>query len=138
MDNDTQKNWLNRNWKWLALVAVIGGIVACIGCVILFGATIFGALKSSEPYEMAMDRVQENETAVAALGAPIDAGFLVSGSIEISGPSGNADLSIPVSGPKGSGTLYVVAVKSAGQWELLRLELAVKDSGERINLLTQH
>ena len=134
MDNE---NWLTRNWKWLALVAVIGGIVACIGCVVLFGATIFGALKSSEPYEMAIDRVQENKAAVAALGAPIDTGFLVSGSIEISGPRGNADLSIPVSGPKGSGTLYVVAVKSAGQWELVRLELEIKDSGERINLLTE-
>jgi hypothetical protein len=58
------------------------------------------------------------------------------GNINVNGSSGHADLAIPVSGPEGSGTIYVVASKSAaGQWTILRLVVEVKETNERIDLL---
>jgi len=138
MENVSAKQgWLNRNWKWFVPVVAIVLILVCVGCLVLFGATIFGTIKSSDVYQLALARAQENTAAVAALGSPIEAGFFVSGSINVSGPSGSADLSIPVSGPKGSGTLYVVAKKSAGVWEFTTLELEVADSGGRIDILRE-
>jgi hypothetical protein len=136
MENTSKpKGWLSRNWKWLVPLVGLGMLLVCVGCVALFATGLFGTMKSSEPYRQAMVIVQENPQAVEALGAPIRAGFFVGGSIQVTGPTGGAELSIPVSGPKGSGTLYVVGAKTLGTWQLLTLELAVKGSETRIDLL---
>jgi hypothetical protein len=55
---------------------------------------------------------------------------LVLGNINISGPSGNANISlpVPVSGPGGKGTLYVVAKKTAGgrNFETSQVEVRIR------------
>ena len=130
-----KKGWFGRNWKWFVPVVGCGTILVCVGCVGIIVVTVFGAIKSSDVYEEAFIRVQENSAAQQALGEPIKDGFLVSGSIEITGSTGSADFTIPVSGPKASGTVYVVARRSAGVWEYTTLELELSESGERIDLL---
>ena len=134
-DTSKPKGWLSRNWKWLVPLVGLGMLLACVACVALFATTLFGTIKSSEPYQQAMAIAQASPEAAEALGTPIQAGFFVGGSIQVTGPTGSADLSIPVSGPEASGTLYVVGVKTLGTWQLLTLELAVKDSGTRLDLL---
>jgi hypothetical protein len=59
------------------------------------------------------------------------------GNINISGSSGEADLAIPISGPEDKGTIYAVAEKSAGRWIYSILEVEIKTTGERIDLLEQ-
>jgi hypothetical protein len=132
------KSWLSRNWKWLVPVVGLGALLACVACVALLATAVFGTIKSSEPYQEAMAAVREHPEAVEALGTPIRAGFFVGGSVQVSGPTGSADLSIPVSGPQGSGTLYVMGVKTLGTWQLLNLELAVEGSETRLDLLAPH
>ena len=78
---------------------------------------------------------QVDSGTLQALGEPIEPGFMPSGSINISGPSGNADLAIPISGPQGSDTIYLVATKEAGRWNFSLLEVEIKEQSERINLL---
>lgn len=82
-------------------------------------------------------RAQNNKDVIEALGTPVDPGFFVTGAMEVSGPSGHADLAIPLSGPQGEGTLYVKAEKIAGQWEMRRLEVEVEGHAERIDLLSE-
>lgn len=106
-------------------------VIAFIGVIF---ALVFGLIKSSDAYEIAMSELRQNEQAIAILGEPIEEGFFTSGSINTSGSSGQADLSIPVSGPKGKGKVFVLATKSMGQWEINQLVLEVNN--ERINLLT--
>ena len=134
-DAPEQKSWFARNWKWFVPVLGLGTILACAGCFAVITTTVFGAIKSSDAYQQAISIAEGNSAVVEALGTPIQPGFMVSGSIDVSGPSGNADIAIPVSGPNGSGTIYVVAVKSAGTWEFTTLQLAIDNSDERINLL---
>ena len=123
-----------RSWiKW-----VVGGC----GCLLVLGALaavaivvgVFGIVKRSDVYEEAVARAQDHPAATAALGEPIEAGWYVTGSVETSGPGGEASLSVPLEGPRGEGTLYVEATKRAGAWSYQQLELAVED-GERIDLL---
>ena len=95
----------------------------------------FGAMKSSDVYKEALARAKASPAVAEALGTPIKAGYFISGNIKVSGPSGDADLSIPISGPRGKGTIYVEARKSAGEWSFSLLEVKIAGTQERIDLL---
>ncbi|HXW13325.1 MAG TPA: cytochrome c oxidase assembly factor Coa1 family protein, partial [Terriglobia bacterium] len=128
------KNWLERNWKLLlGLLVVLGvlGIAAVLGILTLIMASIRGSNVARE----AMARAKSNPVVVQRLGTPIEVGWLVSGSINSSSGSGDADLALPVSGPKGKGTVYVTAQKNAGAWTYTLMQAAIEGSGERIDLL---
>ena len=110
-------------------------LAALLGFVALIVSIVFGAMKSSDAYKEALGRAQASPSVQQALGSPIEDGLIMSGSIQVNGPSGHADLSFPISGPKGRGTVYVVANKSAGQWTFTTLAAEIESSHERIDLL---
>lgn len=125
--------WLGRNWKWC--VPVVAALLLALFAAFIFGilALVFGALKSSGPYQQAMARAQADPAVGAALGTPIQAGWLVQGNFSSNGPDGEANLAIPLDGAKADGTLFVVAKKHAGEWRYETLAVNV-DGGERIVL----
>jgi len=124
-----------RKRKPVVLIVSLVAVAAVLFVVFLV-SFIFTALKSTEPYKHAVYVAKHDSRAVAKLGSPIQPGFFLSGSMNTSGPSGHADLAIPIHGSAHSGTVYVVAEKSAGEWSYQRLELAVDDESQRINFLT--
>jgi len=132
MNQAQGKNWWNRNWKWFVPVGGLGVIVLFVAVI---GYLVFGFVKSCEIYKMATAKAKSNSAVVEALGSPIEEGLLVRGRMKMGGSSGKADLSIPISGPRGKAKIYAVATKPAGQWTFSTLEVAIKSSGERINLL---
>ena len=118
----------------LWIVASIAFILLCAGSIILM---VFGLLRSSEPFQQGTLRAQNDPRVVRALGEPVRIGWLVGGSIETSGNSGEAELSVPLSGPRDKGTLYITAYQTQGEWRFVRLEVELKTSSERINLLEE-
>ncbi len=127
--------WWNRNWKWFVPTG------CCLTPLILFGAfvaflvlVVFGAMKQSDAYKMALARAKTDQRVIAALGTPITEGWYLSGKTNVNGGSGEADLSIPISGPKGKATIYAVATKSAGEWSYSKLVVKVEGTGETIDL----
>ena len=127
--------WWSRNWKWfvpLGCLTMIGFVVVFVAAII---AIVFGAMKSSDVYKTGVARAKSHPAVIEALGSPIEEGLFLSGKTNVNGSSGEADLSVPLSGPKGKGTLYIVATKSAGQWNYSQLVLAKAD-GQRIDLLS--
>jgi hypothetical protein len=92
-------------------------------------------MKSSDVYKGALARAKAEPAVVEALGSPIKDGMFVSGSTNVNGASGHADLAIPIYGPKGEATLYVVAEKSFGAWNYSNLVVEIKKTKERIDLL---
>lgn len=124
--------------KWIAC-----GCLGCAGLIVvvvvgffaLVGGAAFTGMKSSDAYRLAMGRAASDPEVIEEIGAPIEAGFFVSGSVSVSGATGTADLSIPISGPDGKATVFAVAEKSAGQWQFSTLEVAIADTGRRIDLL---
>ena len=126
--------WWQRNWKWF-VPACLGSVVLFAGFIVLIVTIVFGMMKSSDAYKAALTMARADPYVQEALGSPIEEGLLVMGNINVSGSSGHADLAIPVSGPQGSGTIYVVASKSAGQWAVLKLVVDIKATNERIDLL---
>lgn len=99
------------------------------------GGCVLTALRGSDAGNIALAKARVHPEVVAALGTPIEEGYFVSGSEGNTGERGSANLQIPVSGPKGSGTLYVVATMSDGEWHFSKLHLVVSGSGEQIDLL---
>ena len=98
---------------------------------------IFGMMKSSQVYEQALAMAKTHPAVLETIGSPVEAGMFMTGSINTSGPSGEADIAIPISGPDGKATVYVQATKSEGQWIFSVLSVRVKKSGKRIDLLEQ-
>jgi hypothetical protein len=116
--------------------------LGCFGLIVagaLFFTALFGivvvSMRSSDVYREAVTRASANGAVLAELGAPIEAGLFVSGSIRTSGSSGSADMAIPLSGSRKEGTLHAVATKSAGHWTFSRLEVEVDGNPTPIPLL---
>jgi hypothetical protein len=135
MNQQQDKNWWGRNWKWFIPVVCLGFLVVFVGFIVGIMCLVFGVIKSSDVYKDAVARAQAYPSVREALGTPIEEGMFISGNINVSGPSGEANLSIPISGPDGEGTIYVVATKSVGQWTFSTLVVEIKDTKQRINLL---
>jgi hypothetical protein len=126
--------WWQRNWKWFVPTGCLGMLLLLAAFVFFIIAIVFGALKSSDAYKMALARAQADPRVVTALGSPIKDGFLISGKTNVNGSSGDADLSVSISGPNGSGTIYFVASKFAGEWTFSKLIVTVEKTGEKIDL----
>jgi hypothetical protein len=129
-----KRSWWGRNWFWVVPVGCLLPILSCGGFFALIVTLVFGMLKSSQPYTDSLATLQSDQRVVVALGTPIEADFMVTGQININGPSGNADISYGVSGPLGSADVHVVANKSAGQWTFTEF-VVDPDGGQRIDML---
>ena len=110
----------------------------CGGAVAIFVFAIFGtvstAVRNSDAYQVGMAQARANPQVVAALGEPIESGWMIQGSINVNGQSGDVDVQIPISGPKGSGTLYVVGRRSAGRWQYSTMAVEVPGNAGRIDV----
>ena len=126
-----RKSWLGRYWIWLLVAVLLCGGLFVLGIFSL----IIGAMRGSDVAKEAVARAQSNALVAQRLGAPISEGWFVSGSINVSTGSGDADLTVPISGPKGKGTVYVKAMKTAGRWDYSLMQAAIDGSGDRIDLL---
>lgn len=105
-----------------------------VAFVAMIVVVVFGAMKSSDAYKIAVTRAKNDERVVRAIGKPISEGMFMSGNTNVSGGSGQADLAIPISGPKGKAKIYAVATKSAGEWVYSKLVVRVESTGETIDL----
>lgn len=130
------QSWFARNRNWVVPVGCLCPILTCVicGCAIAFVGGVLSLLKSNEAYEHAVESARNSNAVQAALGLPMEEGFLVMGNVNLNGANGNANLSIPISGPKSRAVIHVTGQKTAGLWRYSRLEVVLPE-GERINLL---
>ncbi len=135
MDSKPAPDWWARNWTWVVPAGCLTGVVGVAGFIALIVSLVFGLLRSSTPYRQALARAQSDPVVISQLGRPISGGFFVSGSVQLSGGSGQARLAIPLEGPKGSGTLYVEARQSSGTWTTSTFTFQPNGGGSPINLL---
>ena len=115
----------------------------CLGLFLLcgggFGAIFYvtiGAVKSSSAYTDAVKTAKADSEVQQLLGAPIEEGFLVTGSINVQNSSGNADIEIPITGPNGSAKIHAVATKANDKWTFLTLQ--VYNDTKQIDLLAKN
>lgn len=130
-------NWWKRNWKW---AVPVGGCLGLIVVFIMFVGSIFygvtAVLEESQPYEYALETINQDEEITNALGAPIVKDGIIQGSYNYSNGIKTAQMKVPVSGPKGSGTLFVKANGEGDNWNYEVIRVEIKDD-EGIDLLKE-
>ena len=136
MVQQQNQNWWGKNWKWFVPVGCLGLLTISIGFVSVIFFLVFNLMKSSDVYKEAIAIAEAHPSVQEAIGIPLEEGIFVAGNLNTSGASGEADLAIPVSGPNGKGTIYAVAEKSAGLWTFSILVVEIKETGQRIDLLS--
>jgi hypothetical protein len=127
-------NWFGRNWKWVVPIGCLIPVLFIGGCVLAAFFFAMGVMKQSDVYKTALARAQANPAVIEAIGSPISQTGIVGGSSNVTGPTGEAKLSIPLRGPKGKATLYVEATKSADLWSFQTMVVKIEKTGERIDL----
>lgn len=136
--------WRNRRWPGIDdfrrtqrtwAIAGAASWAACVAFTALIVIVIFAVLMNTEPYKLAEARLRQDSRIAAVFGRPLNAGFPM-GSIKVSGPSGESQLSFSLEGPKSHGTAYVDAKKERGAWSIETLEVEVDGRAERIRLVT--
>lgn len=130
-------SWWKRNWKW---AVPLGGCLSLIIVFILVIASFFygvtAALEESQPYEYALETINQDKEITNALGTPIVKDGMILGSYKNTNGNKTADIKIPVSGPKGSGTLFVKATGKDDYWTYNEIRVEIKDD-EFIDLLRE-
>ncbi len=79
-----------RKWAWAGFIFTVTMLVF----VIAITSAIFVSLANIEPVDKALAIANNNTEAVYYLGKPLEKGYLVTGSVNIEGPSGYADLAV--------------------------------------------
>jgi len=120
-------SWWSRNWRWFVPLLLLSN-VAILGFVLMI-------FKSSGAYKVTIETIKTSPIVQEELGTPIEESIYIIGSIETNSDTGQAGLFFGVRGPKDSATVRSSVIKSNGIWELTFLELEIKSTKEKIDLL---
>jgi Cytochrome oxidase complex assembly protein 1 len=101
---------------------IVLAIVAIVAAAIM--AVAFGAIKSTDAYKEAQHRAVTDPRVLAALGAPVEAGFFVTGKISVVNRTGTAIMNFPISGSRQKASVRAEATLDAEGWHysVLRVE----------------
>jgi len=130
-------SWWKRNWKWV--VPVGGCFTLLIIFVVFIGTIVYGvtsAFEESQPYEHALEKINQDEEITRVLGSPIKKDGMIQGSYNYSNGKKSADMKIPITGPHGSGVLFVKASGEDDEWTYEEIRVEINDD-ENIDLLEE-
>jgi hypothetical protein len=121
----------SRKWLKVLLGVVLVLVVLVVGAWFVF----FGAKRSSEPYRMALEKIQQDPEVQDRLGDPIRDGWFPMGRITGEDGRETARFNFSVSGPNGAANVSTVARRIEGVWGLTTLDLMFAD-GRRLSIRT--
>ena len=129
---------VQKAWAIWGLVSWIAVIVITVGSTFWIISTVSTIIKSSPPYEAAIEAVRADPDVQAVIGDTITDGFMPNGSINFGGTSGGeADVSFSITGSKGKGTVSFYSVRRGGSdWDM-RLLVVRPDGGDPIVIVNK-
>jgi len=124
--------------KWILIgcgcLTVISILVSL--CIVLFAGGIIGgvmgAIKNSEAYKMSLEILEKSPHVREEIGNIKSYGWFPSGSVNVSGSTGDAKLSISVTGEKGQGILETELTKNGGKWSFTKAVFYPKNNNKEI------
>jgi hypothetical protein len=131
-----KKSWLEQNPNWKIPFGCLTLIFLIALFVVILMTVITTSFRSSDVYKLALTQAASNSQVHELIGEPLKPAWLISGQLNVSGSTGNANLSIPISGPRGKGTIRAVANKTGGVWRFTCLQVSVDGQPTSIDLLS--
>ena len=133
-----QCGWFSRNLWWMLPTALLVVVSPCCCCGGAFWWLV-GSLKSSEPYQKALEQVRTNRDVIGLLGEPIEeVGWMPTGNFSFhtnnGRTSGKANFAFNVSGPKGTAQVHAEAICRNGKWVFRVLRVTSAGGGKVISL----
>jgi len=118
-------------------IAAIGCVVIVVLCIIagvVIGLGVLTVIKKTDVYKQARDKACNDPRVIAALGEPVNPGFLVTGNVSADTTSGGvAHIHFPIKGSKGSAKVDADATYDGSRWNYQKL-LVTPDNGPPIDL----
>jgi hypothetical protein len=131
-----KKSWLEQNPYWKIPLGCLTLIFLIALFVVVLMTVITTSFRNSDVYKQALTQAASNPQVRELIGEPVKPAWLISGQLNVSGSTGNANLSIPISGPQGKGTIRAVANKTVGVWRFTYLQVSVDGQPTSIDLLS--
>jgi hypothetical protein len=116
-------------WKALAIgcsVILVLGLAAMIALFVF----VFSVIKRSDVYREAYNRATSDPRVIERLGAPIEKGWWVIGSVHLNNNEGTANIDFPISGPKGKARVHAAASYDGNAWSYSSLTVRPDVGGE--------
>jgi Cytochrome oxidase complex assembly protein 1 len=131
--------WNKRRFLLALRRTTIWGLVACGLIVACFAALVGGVFyvsKRTEPYKLAVARLEQSAEAVALFGGPVSGGMPTKSSFWWRPRGDNlARLEIDIDGPNGRGKAFAEAKQELGSWRLACLEVQGPSSDRRVAII---
>jgi hypothetical protein len=131
-----KKSWLEQNPYWKIPFGCLTLIFLIALFVVVLMTVITTSLRNSDVYKQALAQAASNSQVRLQIGEPLKPAWLISGQLNVSGSTGNANLSIPISGPRGKGTIRAIANKTGRVWRFTYLQISVDGHPASIDLLS--
>ena len=131
-----KKSWLEQNPYWKIPFGCLTLIFLIALFVVVLMTVITTSLRNSDVYKQALAQAASNSQVRLQIGEPLKPAWLLSGQLNVSGSTGNANLSIPISGPRGKGTIRAIANKTGRVWRFTYLQISVDGHPASIDLLS--
>lgn len=115
--------------KAIAIGCVVILILLAVGAVAV-GAIAVAAIKHTDVYRHARDMATHDSRVEARLGAPVDAGWWVTGSVSTEDATGIARIKFPISGSRGKAIVKADATLENGSWKYEHLMVYPQGGGD--------
>ncbi|HEX4953940.1 MAG TPA: cytochrome c oxidase assembly factor 1 family protein [Thermoanaerobaculia bacterium] len=133
---EQKKSFWQNPWLWGGCGCGLGCIGIPLLVVALLGGSVLYMFSNTDVKKLAAEQVRSSPAAVEALGEPMETGWLITGSINVSNDHGRADIRFPMSGPKGEASVHAVAEREGGgPWVFEELSLELEGGGAPLDLM---
>ncbi len=135
--------WRNKKWdsidqfinvqrKWSIAGFII--IPSFIVFIVLINIAVTFLIEDSDSFKLSFQKVSSSPEIQEIFGSHIKTGS-VSGSINISGSKGSANLSYSITGQKNEGVVYAIMEMKMRQWEIKELAVKINEDQKIIQIV---
>ena len=117
------------------LLSIIG-LIVFVGLAVSLVMLLMKLLKG-EAYQLSLEELKESPLIAEYYGEPLQPSWYVLGKVNLNGDGGFAAREYKVEGPLSSGTVYVYATRSAGEWDLVKVMVASQSDGDEISVVDE-
>lgn len=117
------------------LLSVIGFIVFA-GLAVSLVMLLMKFLKG-EAYQLSLEELKKSPLVADYYGEPLRPSWYILGKVNLNGDGGFVAIEYKVEGPLSSGTVYVCASRSAGEWDLAKVMIANQSDSYEISVVDE-